>query len=91
MYNIKIKLYDLFCHLQGKSCYRIICFFPDGWTTNDLIYEWKSSNPVQFAGNISLPGGFKLDGSDNENCDVKTATGKALKQFFCTQFSDSTQ
>lgn len=46
-----------------------------GWTTNDLIYEWKSTKPVQFAGNISLPGGFKMDGYDNENCDVKTATG----------------
>ena len=65
--------------------------FSDGWTTNDLIYEWKSTKPVQFAGNISLPGGFKMDGYDNENCDVKTATGKALKLFFCTQLSDSTQ
>lgn len=25
--------------------------------------------------NLSLPGGFKLDGFGNQNCDVKTATG----------------
>ena len=32
-----------------------------------------------------------MDGYDNENCDVKTATGRALKLSFCTQFSDRTQ
>jgi hypothetical protein len=70
----------MFLVLKFLLC--IIFIFSDGWTTNDLIYEWKSTKPVQFAGNISLPGGFKMDGYDNENCDVKTATGKALKLFF---------
>lgn len=46
-----------------------------GWTMNDLIYRWKETNPVQMVANLSLPGGFKLDGFGNQNCDVKTATG----------------
>ena len=48
----------------------------DGWTMNDLIYQWKAVNPVQMVANLSLPGGFKMDSFDNKNCDVKTATGK---------------
>jgi len=46
-----------------------------GWTANDLIYKWKSQSPVQMVANLSLPGGFKMDGFDNEICDVATATG----------------
>ena len=49
--------------------------FPDGWTTNDLIYKWKEINPVQLTKNLSLPGGFKLANYSNHNCDVVTATG----------------
>lgn len=49
---------------------------PDGWTMNDLIYRWTSNNPVQMTGNLSLPGGFKLDGFSDRSCDVQTATGK---------------
>ena len=43
---------------------------------DDLIYRWKNTKPVQMADKLELPGGFKLDGFGNENCDVKTATGK---------------
>lgn len=50
----------------------------DGWTANDLIYKWKSQSPVQMVANLSLPGGFKMDGFDNEICDVATATGKKI-------------
>lgn len=46
-----------------------------GWTTNDLIYQWKSQGAVQFVANLSLPGGFKMDGHANVKCDVATATG----------------
>ena len=52
--------------------------FLDGWTTNDLIYQWKSQGAVQFVANLSLPGGFKMDGHANVKCDVATATGKSL-------------
>ncbi len=47
----------------------------DGWTTRDLIYNWKSNDPVQFADNLFLPGGFQLEGSQHLKCDVTTATG----------------
>ena len=57
-------------HLLDSSPY-----FPDGWTTNDLIYKWKEQNPVQLTKNLSLPGGFKLANYSNHNCDVVTATG----------------
>ena len=46
---------------------------------NDLIYRWKELNPVQMVANLSLPGGFKMDGFSNKNCDVKTATGQFRK------------
>ena len=52
-------------------------YFPDGWTTNDLIYKWKENNPVQLTKNLSLPGGFKLANYSNHNCDVVTATGSS--------------
>ena len=56
-------------------------FVIDGWTTDDLIYQWKGKGPVQIAGSIrkSLPGGFELDGDSDQRCDVVTATGKHKK------------
>ena len=47
---------------------------------NDLIYKWKDDDAVEMTKNLSLPGGFKLDGFGDKNCDVKTATG-----MFCPQ------
>jgi len=47
-----------------------------GWTKNDLVYVWKEGNPVQLAGNLSLPGGFKLGAFGSQYCDVITATGE---------------
>ena len=47
----------------------------DGWAKSDVEYIWKE-NPVQLAGNLSLPGGFKLGAFGSENCDVVTSTGK---------------
>lgn len=47
-----------------------------GWTTNDLVYMWKTGgSPVQLTANLSLPGGFKLDNHTSLKCDVVTATG----------------
>ena len=44
---------------------------------DDLIYRWKEGEPVQIAGGAKeLPGGFKLDGFGDQNCDVITATGE---------------
>ena len=57
--------------LDGK----IILINVDGWAKSDVEYIWKE-NPVQLAGNLSLPGGFKLGAFGSENCDVVTSTGK---------------
>ena len=54
----------------------IFTFIPDGWTKNNLVYVWKEGNPVQLAGNLSLPGGFKLGAFGSQYCDVITATGQ---------------
>ena len=50
--------------------------FSDGWTKNDLVYNWYEHGPVQIPKNLSLPGGFKLGGYNNSYCDVVTATGQ---------------
>ena len=52
--------------------------FLDGWAKNDLEYMWKGADALQFAGNLSLPGGFKMANSSSKYCDVVTATGKLL-------------
>jgi len=46
-----------------------------GWAKNDLEYMWKGADALQFAGNLSLPGGFKMANSSSKYCDVVTATG----------------
>ena len=51
-------------------------FVSDGWTKNDLIYFWKGDSALQFAANLSLPGGFKMANHTNKYCDVATATGE---------------
>ena len=59
-----------------KSSKYFSWFFSDGWTTNDLVYMWKTGgSPVQLTANLSLPGGFKLDNHTSLKCDVVTATG----------------
>ena len=40
------------------------------------MYVWQDGNPVQLAGNLSLPGGFQLGAFGSEYCDVVTATGE---------------
>ena len=72
------------CTLDVASCETILstCSIihhhpvSDGWTKNDLVYVWKEGNPVQLAGNLSLPGGFKLGAFGSQYCDVITATGQ---------------
>ena len=65
-----------------------IYLLSDGWTKDDLVYVWRDDEPVQLAGNLSLPGGFQLGAYGSEYCDVVTATGEfwklfsALRQFY---------
>ena len=53
---------------------------------NDLIYVWKQEGALQFAPNLSLPGGFILADTGNQYCDVKTSTG----EYSCLQVNDHT-
>ncbi len=83
LYSIRVSL-TCACsmHLQlfpldKQTCNLDVASY--GWTMNDLIYRWKENNPVQMVANLSLPGGFQLDGFGNLNCDVKTATGKLVE------------
>ena len=41
-------------------CHPLLYSTLDGWTTADVEYKWKQPDPVQFAGNLFLPGGFDL-------------------------------
>ena len=41
-------------------------FVSDGWTKNDLIYIWKGEGALQFAANLSLPGGFTMANHTNK-------------------------
>ena len=54
--------------------------FTDGWTTNDVVYQWKIPEPVQFVKNLFLPGGFELENFMDGYCNVKTATGEKQKE-----------
>ena len=61
---------------------------------DDLIYRWKEGEPVQIAGGAKeLPGGFKLDGFGDQNCDVITATGPlsflSLNIYICKEQSSN--
>ena len=60
--------------LKPVSC------FTDGWTTNDVVYQWKIPEPVQFVKNLFLPGGFELENFMDGYCNVKTATGERNKK-----------
>lgn len=48
---------------------------PDGYTTDDILYLWKSQEPVQIAKNLSLPR-FNIENHSASYCTVKTNTGK---------------
>jgi len=46
-----------------------------GWTTDDLFYAWKSTDPVGLVKELYLPE-FGLMQYSTDNCDVKTSTGE---------------
>ena len=57
-------------------------FFSDGFTKDDVIYVWKVPQPVQFANNLFMPGGFVLYGTKDGSCDIETATGMCITCIF---------
>ena len=54
----------------------------DGWAKSDVEYVWKE-NPVQLAGNLSLPGGFKLGAFGSEYC-VMMYEGATCRLLSCS-------
>ena len=69
-------------HLIFVSDFITHSLFADGWAKSDLVYVWQDGNPVQLAGNLSLPGGFQLGAFGSEYCDVVTATGRLFLIYF---------
>lgn len=79
------------CSLLMISCKyymlkKITCFlsctfnaFPtislDGWTTEDLVFQWRKGDPVQVAKNMHLPR-FMLERYEADYCHSVTNTGK---------------
>lgn len=46
----------------------------DGYTTEDLIFVWKKTDPVQVTKNLHLPR-FKLERHLTKSCTASTNTG----------------
>jgi hypothetical protein len=46
----------------------------DGWTTDDLKYQWKQDGPVQIVKDLHLPR-FTLEKYVSDYCNIKTNTG----------------
>lgn len=49
----------------------------DGYTTEDLVFQWKSQGPVQVTSNLHLPR-FTLKNYYTNYCTSKTNTGKSI-------------
>ena len=49
--------------------------FLDGWTTDDLKYQWKKDDPVQITKDLHLPR-FTLEKYVSDYCNIKTNTGE---------------
>ena len=47
----------------------------DGWTTDDLKYQWKKEDPVQITKDLHLPR-FTLEKYVSDYCNIKTNTGE---------------
>jgi hypothetical protein len=55
-----------------------LCLFigADGWTTDDLKYQWKQDGPVQIVKDLHLPR-FTLEKYVSDYCNIKTNTGQS--------------
>ena len=67
------------CKYQKKIYIVCLCHNLDGWTTDDLKYQWKKDDPVQITNDLHLPR-FTLEKYVSDYCNIKTNTGnyKAL-------------
>ena len=51
-----------------------VVIYIDGYTTDDITYLWKQTDPVQIAKGLNLPR-FSIEKYSNSYCNVKTNTG----------------
>ena len=55
----------------------------DGWTTDDLKYQWKKDDPVQITHDLHLPR-FSLEKYVSDYCNIKTNTGEHTERKQCS-------
>ncbi|XP_076062287.1 glutamate-gated chloride channel-like isoform X2 [Oratosquilla oratoria] len=79
LYSIRISL-ALSCPMDLKlfpldrqQCQLLMASY--GWTTEDLVFLWKSVDPVQVTKNLHLPR-FTLEQFITDYCNSKTNTGE---------------
>jgi len=79
LYSIRVSLtlscpmaLDLF-PLDTQICHLKVASY--GFTTDDVMYQWKQNDSVQFAKSLFLPGGFELSDYIDGKCDICTNTG----------------
>ena len=79
MFNLMIYLHSYDYSTSKSIDYSKYLFYclTDGWTIDDLIYEWKTEEPVQIVDNLNLPR-FKLEHYDTDSCNTQTNTGKFM-------------
>ncbi|XP_037922281.1 glutamate-gated chloride channel isoform X7 [Hermetia illucens] len=79
LYSIRISL-TLACPMNLKlyPLDRQVCSLrmaSYGWTTDDLVFQWKEGDPVQVVKNLHLPR-FTLEKFLTDYCNSKTNTGE---------------
>ena len=79
LYSIRVSL-TLSCPmtlelfpLDTQICFLRVASY--GFTMDDVVYQWKLPDPVQFVQNLFLPGGFELTDYIDDKCDITTNTG----------------
>ena len=65
------------CKLIAIKRFRHNTHTQDGWTTNDLKYQWKAEDPVQITKDHHLPR-FTLEKYVSDYCNIKTNTGETM-------------
>ncbi|XP_034942929.1 glutamate-gated chloride channel isoform X3 [Chelonus insularis] len=66
---MNLKLYPL----DRQTCSLRMASY--GWTTDDLVFQWKEGDPVQVVKNLHLPR-FTLEKYLTDYCNSKTNTGE---------------
>ena len=60
---------------MNTMSYTDIIIFSDGYTLDEIQFQWRNETPVQLKEVLELPQ-FKLTGSEIRNCSVSYITGQ---------------